>query len=48
MPRSTLPACGSVSKDLGTELSGQIGFSAMEEMKVLINYRDGLVKFVGK
>jgi tetratricopeptide (TPR) repeat protein len=38
----------SVSKDLGTELSGQIGFSAMEEMKVLINYRDGVVKFVAK
>ena len=38
----------SVSKDLGVEISGQIGFSAMEEMKVLINYRDGLVRFVGK
>jgi tetratricopeptide (TPR) repeat protein len=38
----------SVSKDLGVEVSGQIGFSAMEEMKVLINYRDGLVAFVGK
>ena len=38
----------SVSKDLGIEVSGQIGFSAMQEMRVLINYRDGLVRFVGK
>lgn len=38
----------SVSKDLGVEISGQIGFSAMQEMKVVINYRDGLVQFVGK
>jgi tetratricopeptide (TPR) repeat protein len=38
----------SVSKDLGIEISGQIGFSAMQEMRVLINYRDGLVRFVGK
>ena len=38
----------SVSKDLGVEISGQLGFSAMEEMKLLINYRDGLVAFVGK
>ena len=38
----------SVSKDLGVEISGQIGFSALEEMKVLINYRDGLVSFVSK
>ncbi len=38
----------SVSKDLGVEISGQIGFSAMEEMKLLINYRDGLVAFTGK
>jgi tetratricopeptide (TPR) repeat protein len=38
----------SISKDLGVEVSGQIGFSAMEEMKVFINYRDGLVRFVGK
>ena len=37
-----------VSKDLGVEISGQIGFSAMEEMKLVINYRDGLVEFVGK
>jgi tetratricopeptide (TPR) repeat protein len=38
----------SVSKDLGVELSGQIGFSAVEEMKVLINYHTGQVGFVGK
>ncbi len=38
----------SVSKDLGIEISGQIGFSAMENMKVTIDYRDGLVQFVGK
>jgi tetratricopeptide (TPR) repeat protein len=38
----------SISKDLGVELSGQIGFSAMEEMKVLIDYRDGLVGFMAK
>ena len=38
----------SVSKDLGIEISGQIGFSALEEMKVLINYRNGLVGFVSK
>ncbi|MGZ4879007.1 MAG: aspartyl protease family protein [Candidatus Angelobacter sp.] len=38
----------SVSKDLGIEISGQIGFSAMENMKVTIDYRDGLVRFVGK
>jgi len=33
---------------LGVEISGQLGFSAMEEMKLFINYRDGLVAFVGK
>ena len=38
----------SVSKDLGIEISGQIGFSAMENMKLTINYRDGVVQFVGK
>jgi tetratricopeptide (TPR) repeat protein len=38
----------SVSKDLGIEISGQIGFSAMENMKLTIDYRDGLVRFVGK
>jgi tetratricopeptide (TPR) repeat protein len=38
----------SVSKDLGVEISGQIGFSAMAEMKLMINYRDGLVAFMAK
>lgn len=38
----------SVSKNLGVEISGQIGFSAMENMKVMIDYRDGLVQFTGK
>lgn len=38
----------SVSKDLGIEVSGQIGLSAMESMKLTIDYRDGLVRFVGK
>ncbi len=38
----------SVSKDLGVEISGQIGFSAIEEMKLVINYRDGLVQFLPK
>jgi hypothetical protein len=38
----------SISKDLGVEISGQIGFSALENMKVIIDYRDGLVRFVEK
>jgi tetratricopeptide (TPR) repeat protein len=38
----------SVSKDLGVEISGQIGFSAMDGMRLTINYRDGLVGFAGK
>ena len=38
----------SVSKNLGVEISGQIGFSALENMKVTIDYRNGLVRFVGK
>jgi tetratricopeptide (TPR) repeat protein len=38
----------SISKGLGVEVSGQIGFSAMENLKLTINYRDGLVRFVGK
>jgi len=38
----------SVSKDLGIEVSGQIGFSAMANMKLTIDYRDGLVRFAGK
>jgi tetratricopeptide (TPR) repeat protein len=36
----------SVSKDLGTEVSGQIGFSTLQDMKVVIDYRDGLVGFI--
>jgi tetratricopeptide (TPR) repeat protein len=35
----------SVSKDLGTELSGQIGFNTLENMRVVIDYRDALVGF---
>jgi tetratricopeptide (TPR) repeat protein len=35
----------SVSKNLGTEISGQIGFNTLENMRLLINYRDGLVGF---
>jgi hypothetical protein len=38
----------SVSKGLGVEISGQIGFSAMESLKLTIDYRDGLVRFTGK
>jgi tetratricopeptide (TPR) repeat protein len=37
-----------VSKSLGVEISGQIGFSALENMKLTIDYRDGLVGFVEK
>lgn len=33
-----------ISKSLGTELSGQIGFATLENFKLTINYRDGLVK----
>jgi tetratricopeptide (TPR) repeat protein len=35
----------SVSKDLGTEISGQLGFSTLERMRITINYRDGLIDF---
>ncbi|HEY6308166.1 MAG TPA: aspartyl protease family protein [Candidatus Angelobacter sp.] len=38
----------SVSKNLGTEVSGQIGFNTLEDMRVVINYRDGLVGFGAK
>ena len=38
----------SVSKGMGVEISGQIGFSAMENLKLTIDYRDGLVRFEGK
>ncbi|HEU4417131.1 MAG TPA: aspartyl protease family protein [Candidatus Angelobacter sp.] len=38
-----------ISKDLGVEVSGQIGFNAMWGKKSMtINYRDGLVEFEGK
>jgi len=36
---------GSVSKNLGTEVSGQIGFNTLDRMKITINYREGLVDF---
>lgn len=35
----------SVSKDLGTEISGQIGFNTLKNMRVMIDYRYGLVGF---
>ncbi len=35
----------SLSKDLGTEVSGFIGFATLRKMKMIINYRDGLVNF---
>jgi predicted aspartyl protease len=38
----------SVSKSLGTEVSGQIGFATLESLRVVIDYRDGLVKFEEK
>jgi tetratricopeptide (TPR) repeat protein len=38
----------SVSKDLGTEISGQIGFNTLENMRLVIDYRDGLVGFEDK
>jgi len=38
----------SVSKNLGVEISGQIGFSALENLKVTIDYRNGLVQFTAK
>ncbi|HSM86860.1 MAG TPA: aspartyl protease family protein [Candidatus Limnocylindrales bacterium] len=34
-----------LSKDLGTEVSGFIGFATLKKMKVQIDYRDGLVDF---
>jgi tetratricopeptide (TPR) repeat protein len=34
-----------LSKDLGTEVSGFIGFATLKKMKVIIDYRDGLVDF---
>jgi tetratricopeptide (TPR) repeat protein len=35
----------SVSKDMGTEISGQLGFNILENMRLVIDYRDGLVDF---
>jgi predicted aspartyl protease len=37
----------SISKNLGTEISGLIGFNTLESMKLVIDYRDGLVGFEG-
>lgn len=34
-----------ISKDLGTEISGLIGFATLKKMTVIIDYRDGLVDF---
>lgn len=34
-----------LSKDLGTEVSGFIGFTTLKTMKMIIDYRDGLVDF---
>jgi tetratricopeptide (TPR) repeat protein len=34
-----------LSKDLGTEISGLIGFATLKKMKMIIDYRDGLVDF---
>jgi tetratricopeptide (TPR) repeat protein len=31
------------SKELGTEVSGIVGYSTLRKMKIVINYRDGLV-----
>jgi tetratricopeptide (TPR) repeat protein len=38
----------SLSKELGTEVSGFIGYDLLQRMKIAINYRDGLVEFEGK
>ena len=35
----------SISKDTGTEISGQIGFNTLERMRITIDYRDGGVDF---
>ena len=34
-----------LSKDLGTEISGLIGFATLKKMIITIDYRDGLVSF---
>ncbi|HET7871294.1 MAG TPA: aspartyl protease family protein [Terriglobales bacterium] len=33
-----------ISKQLGTEISGMIGFATLKNMKVVIDYRDGVVE----
>jgi len=38
----------SISKDLGIEVSGFIGFASLKNMKLIIDYRDGLVDFDDK
>lgn len=38
----------SVSKDLGAEVSGQIGFASLENTRLVIDYRDGRVGLVEK
>ena len=35
----------SISRNLGTEVSGLIGISILSSMKITINYRDGWVEF---
>ena len=35
----------SLSRELGTEVSGFVGFTTLKDMKVVINYRDGWVGF---
>lgn len=37
-----------ISKDLGTEVSGLIGFATLKKMTITIDYRDGLVGFDSK
>jgi tetratricopeptide (TPR) repeat protein len=34
-----------LSKDLGTEVSGFLGFATLRKMKLIIDYRDGLIDF---
>ncbi len=34
-----------LSKDLGTEVSGFLGFATLRKMKLIIDYRDGLINF---
>lgn len=38
----------SLSKELGTEVSGFIGYDLLQKMKVILNYRDGVVELEGK